>query len=109
MERLSLEMYIIIVSAIAFLGAIVGFLLSKRFYDARVGSAKEVAQQLVAEAEKRAEIIKKEALLQAKDKFYQEKAEVEKETLEKKQEIQNIEKRMIQRESLMDKKIELID
>lgn len=109
MERLSLEMYAIIISVIALLGAVVGYLLSKRFYDARIGSAKEVAQGLIAEAEKRAEIIKKEALLQAKDKFYQEKAEFEKETLEKRQEIQNMEKRMMQRESILDKKIELLD
>ena len=109
MERISLEIYIIIVSVIALLGAVVGFLLNKRFYDARVGSAKEVAKGLIEEAEKRAEIIKKEALLQAKDKFYQEKAEFEKGTMEKRQELQNIEKRVLQRESNLDKKIELLD
>ena len=109
MERLSLEMYIIIVSLMALLGALVGFLLRKRFYDARIGSAKEAARKLVEEAEQRAEILKKEALLQAKDKFYQEKAEFEKETIEKRQELQTIEKRMLQRESHLDKKIELLD
>ena len=102
-------MYIAVVSVIALLGAVIGFLLRKRFYDARIGSAKEVAQRLIEEAEKRVEILKKEALLQAKDKFYQEKAEFEKETLEKRQELQNIEKRMIQRESHLDKKIEFLD
>jgi ribonuclease Y len=55
------------------------------------------------------EILKKEALLQAKDKFYQEKAGFEKETMEKRQELQNIEKRVLQRESHLDKKIELLD
>jgi ribonuclease Y len=107
--KLSFELYIVIVTVTALLGGVVGFLLRKRFDDARIGSAKEVAKRLIEEAEKRVEILKKEALLQAKDKFYQEKAEFEKETMEKRQELQNIEKRILQRESHLDKKIELLD
>ncbi len=109
MGKLSFELYIVIVTVTALLGGVVGFLLRKRFDDARIGSAKEVAKRLIEEAEKRVEILKKEALLQAKDKFYQEKAEFEKETMEKRQELQNIEKRILQRESHLDKKIELLD
>ena len=109
MRQISIEMYVVMVSLIALLGALVGFLVRKRFYDARIGSAKEAAQALIEEAEKKAEILKKEALLQAKDKFYQEKAEFEKETTEKRQEMQTLEKRIIQRESHLDKKIELLE
>jgi ribonuclease Y len=107
--KLTIEMYVILISISAILGGVIGFLIRKRFSDARIGSAKEVAKQLIEEAEKRAEILKKEALLQAKDKFYQEKAEFEKETVEKRQEMQGLEKRIIQRESHLDKKIELLD
>lgn len=107
--KLSLETYIVIVCAIALLGGIIGFLVRKRFSEARIVSAKEAARRLIEEAEKRAEILKKEALLQTKDKFYQEKAEFEKETVEKRQELQNLEKRIIQRESHLDKKIEILD
>jgi len=107
--NLTFGVYTIIVSVIAFLGGIIGYLLRKRFAEARIGSAREVARRLIEEAEKEAEILKKEALLQAKDKFYQEKAEFEKETMEKRQELQNLEKRFIQRESHLDKKIELLD
>jgi len=101
--------YIILVLGMALLGGVIGFLLNKRYSEAKIGAAKETARRLIEEAEKEAEILKKEALLQAKDKFYQEKAEFEKETLEKKQELQNLEKRIIQRESHLDKKIELLD
>ena len=65
-------MYIILVLIIAFLGGVIGFLARKRFSEARIVSAKEVAKRLIEEAEKKAEILKKEALLQTKDKFYQE-------------------------------------
>lgn len=106
---LSVEFYIILVLGMALLGGIVGFLVNKRYSEAKIGAAKEAAKRLIEEAEKKSEILKKEALLQAKDKFYQEKAEFEKETNEKKQELQNLEKRVIQRESHLDKKIELLD
>ncbi len=107
--KLTIEMYVILILVSAILGGVIGFLVRKRFSDARIGSAKEVANHLIEEAEKKAEILKKEALLQVKDKFYQEKAEFEKETVEKRQELQNLEKRIIQRESHLDKKIELLD
>jgi ribonuclease Y len=93
----------------AVLGGIIGFLLSKRYSEGKVGAANEVAKRLIEDAEKEAEILKKEALLQAKEKFYQEKAEFEKETVEKRQELQNLERRIIQRESHLDKKIEMLD
>jgi len=107
--KLSVEMYIIICLVVAFLGGAIGFLVRKRFSEARIVSAKEVARRIIEEAEKKAEIIEKEALLKTKDKLYQEKAEFEKETMEKRQELQNLEKRIIQRESHLDKKIELLD
>jgi len=107
--KLSLEMYIIIVCVIAFLGGVVGFLVRKRFSEARIVSAKEVAKRLIEEAEQRAEILKKEALLQTKEKFYQEKAEFERETIDKRQELQNLEKRIMQKESHFEKKVEFLE
>lgn len=107
--NLSFGVYIIIVLVIAFLGCVIGFLVKRRFSEAKIGSAKEVAKHLIEEAEKEAEILKKEALLQAKEKFYQEKAEFEKGTVEKRQELQNLERRIIQRESYLDKKVELLE
>lgn len=107
--NLSVGFYIALVLGMALLGGIIGFLLNKKYSEARIGAAKEAAKRLIEEAEKKAEILKKEALLQAKDKSYQEKAEFEKETVEKKQELQNLERRIIQRESHLDKKIELLD
>lgn len=107
--NLSIGLYVVLVLCITFLGGIIGFLLSKRYSEAKIGAAREVAKRLIEEAGKEVEILKKEALLQAKDKFYHEKAVFEKETIEKRQELQNLEKRFLQRESHLDKKIELLD
>jgi ribonuclease Y len=101
--------YILTILIVTVLGGMIGFLLRKRFYEAKIGAAQEVAKRLVEEAKKQAEILKKEALLQAKDKFYQEKADFEKETMEKRQELQNLERRIIQRESHLEKKVELLE
>ena len=102
-------MYTIICTIVALLGGVIGFLVRKRFSEARIASAEEAAKRIVEDAEKEADILKKEALLQAKDKFYQEKAEFEKETVEKRQELQNLEKRIVQKESHLDKKVELLE
>ncbi len=72
--KLSVEMYVIICLVVAFLGGVIGFLVRKRFSEARIISAKEVARRIIEEAEKKAEIIEKEALLKTKDKLYQEKS-----------------------------------
>ena len=102
-----LTMLITLVAAL--LGGLAGFLIRKRFSEARIVSAKEVAKRIIEEAEKGAEITKKEALLHAKDMFYEEKAEFEKETIEKRLELQNLEKRVMQKESHLDKKVELLE
>jgi ribonuclease Y len=104
-----METYILITLLCVFLGGVIGFLVRKRYLEAKIGTAKEASNRIIEEAEQKAEILKKEALLQAKDKFYQEKAEFEKETTEKRQELQNLERRVTQKESHLDKKLELLE
>ncbi|MGQ9776156.1 MAG: ribonuclease Y [Thermodesulfobacteriota bacterium] len=107
--NLTIGVYILIVSIIASLGIVIGFLIRKRYVESKIGAANEIARRIIEEAEKEAEIIKKEALLQAKDQFYQEKATFEKEIVEKRQELQNLERRIAQKELNLDKKMELLE
>ncbi|MGQ9509869.1 MAG: ribonuclease Y [Thermodesulfobacteriota bacterium] len=107
--NLTIGVYVLIVSIIASLGIVIGFLIRKRYVESKIGAANEIARRIIEEAEKEAEIIKKEALLQAKDQFYQEKATFEKEIVEKRQELQNLEKRIAQKELNLDKKMELLE
>ena len=53
---------------------------------------------LLEEAKEKAEVIKKDKILQAKEKFLQLKADYEKETNEKKREIQKMESRVQQQQ-----------
>jgi len=106
---MQMSLYVIVVLFIGCLGGLIGFLLRKRFSEAKIGSAEDAAKRVIEEAEKKAEIIGKEALLKAKEKSFQGKTEFEKETMEKRQELQNLERRIIQKESHLDKKVELIE
>jgi len=107
--KISLNIFIVISSILAFIGLLVGFFGRKRFAESRLRTAESMSQKIIEEAEKKAEILRKEALLQAKDKLYQAKAEFEKETIERRQELQVEEKRLHQKEANLDKKVELID
>lgn len=93
----------------ALLGAGIGFLVRKRFAEGKLGSAEEHSRKLVADAEKQAENIRKEAQLQSKEDLYRAKADFERETRNKRQDLQKIEKRLAQKEENLEKKVDLID
>jgi len=91
------------------LGAGIGFLVRKRVAEGKLGSAEEHSRKIVAEAEKQAENIRKEAQLQSKEDLYRAKADFERETRNKRQDLQKIEKRLTQKEENLEKKVDLID
>ncbi|MBW2039101.1 MAG: ribonuclease Y [Deltaproteobacteria bacterium] len=100
---------VIVLAAASGLGLLIGFLIRKRLGEVRLESAEKVAERIIAEAEKKAEMLKKEALLQAKDSLYQIKAEFDKEMTDKRAELQRLEKRLLQREANIDKKVDILD
>ena len=60
--------------------------------------AKSKAKQLIAEAEAQGEVMKKNKLLEVKEKFLNKKAELEKEVAARSQKLQQAESRIKQRE-----------
>jgi ribonuclease Y len=107
--NISIEILVVIASAVLLVGLFVGFLIRKKLAEARVESAEEQAKKIVEEAGKQADMIEKEAALKAKDRVYQAKAEFEGETQEKRKEVQALEKRLLQKEANLEKKVELLD
>ncbi|MBF0344290.1 MAG: ribonuclease Y [Nitrospirae bacterium] len=61
---------------------------------------------IIRDAEKEADKIKKDALIEAKDIRYQTKTESEKEIKEKRHEINHVEKRLRHKEEMLDKKLD---
>lgn len=104
---------IIISVVIGILGLLLGFLLSNVVQQNRLtalrNEAEEQARQLTVSAEREAENLVKEAKLEAKDLLFQAKTEIEKKEKDKRSEFQAVEKRLIQREEVLDKKIAAAD
>lgn len=98
--------YVGLLAAILFtpLGGFVGYIVRKNIAEAKLKSAELRAAEIVTEAKKLAEAEKKARLVEAKDEVYQLKLEVERETKERRNELQNLEKRYLQKEETLDKK-----
>ncbi|HQD41162.1 MAG TPA: ribonuclease Y [Bacillota bacterium] len=96
----------LISSLVAFLA---GFLVRKIIAEAKITNAEELAKKLIADAEKEAETLKKEQLLEAKEEVHRLRNEFEKEARERRNEQQRIERRLIQKEESLDRKIEAIE
>jgi ribonuclease Y len=77
--------------------------------EAKITNAEELAKKLVSDAEKEAETLKKEQLLEAKEEVHRLRNEFEKEARERRNEQQRIERRLIQKEESLDKKIDAIE
>jgi len=96
-----MEITFIIIAAIA--GLIIGFLISKtidsKSATGTVKSAEKEANKLLKEAEKEGESLKKDKILQAKEKFIELKSEHEKVILSRDQKINEAEKRTKDKES----------
>jgi len=87
-------------------GIVLGYGLSRMLVKKRLQSSKSLAERIVAEAKKDAETIKKESVLQAKENLLKTKAEFEKDTRDRKVELDNREKRIRSKEENLDKRID---
>jgi len=66
-------MIIAIALGSAVLSFFLGWFISRKIGEAKLGRADELAKKIVREAEKEAEIKKKEAVLETKDEWYKAK------------------------------------
>ena len=76
------------------LGLGLGFLIRKKIAEAKIQSAESQANQILADAKKRMETLKKEAELEVRDQRLQAKTSLEDEVRSRKQEIFNLERRV---------------
>ena len=96
---MELSLYILATAIIALLaGFFIGKSLLQKVYQQQETEAREKAELIVKEAEAKAEGIKKDRILQAKEKFINLKEEFEKESNRKKQILQTNENKLKQRE-----------
>jgi len=92
-----------------FAGLLIGFFIRKKMEQGRIDSIEAYSRKILEEAQKEARTTKKEAMLQAKDTLFQMKVEFEKETKEKKEQLQIQEKRFFHKEESLDRKVEQLE
>jgi len=87
----------------------IGYILRKKTAEKIIGSAEEKANQLISDANKEAETKKKEILIEAKEEVHKLRNEFERESRERRNEIQRLERRILQKEELIDRKSENLE
>lgn len=85
-----------------------GWLFNSRIGKKSIISAEERAKQIISDAQKEANNLKREKLLEVKDEWYKKKIEFDNEINQKKQKIANVEKQLSAREENIDKKFDIV-
>lgn len=101
--------YIIAAILGAGIGILVGYFVRKNMSEAKIGQAEQIAKDIVDKANRDAETTKKERLLEAKEESHRYRNEVEKENKERRSELQKYEKRLIQKEEVLDRKLQSLE
>jgi len=95
--------------SIAFIFFSVGYIFRRYGAEKKVQSAEEKAKIILDEAERQIQAKRKEASLEAKDLLYKTRLEFEKESKGRRQELLNLERRLISREENLDRKVDLLE
>jgi len=87
-------------------GAVGGYFLRKAISQKKVKSSEALSARIIEEARKESDNIKKESILQAKDYLLKAKTEFERDTRERKADLDNLEKRIRAKEENIDKRLD---
>ncbi len=100
---------ILLLIAAIVIGAFAGYIYRRNVAESKIGRAEESVKRLVADAQKKAEAVKKETILEAKEEIHTLRTEFDRESKERRSEIQRIERRLAQREEALDKKMTSVE
>jgi ribonuclease Y len=84
-------------------------LTRKNIAEAKIASAEDAALKIMDDAQKSSEAKKKELLLEAKEEIHKIRNEVDRETKERRVELQRLERRLLQKEENLDRKIDSLE
>ncbi|MBN2054809.1 ribonuclease Y [bacterium] len=109
MPDLSPVILLVIIAGVALGAFFIGFIINRKVSRKVQESAEQEAQRTLTKAKRDADSIVKEAKLEAKESFFSMKSEFEKTTRERREELQAMEKRFLQREENLDRKLHLLE
>ncbi len=90
-------------------GVGLGIFIQKSNASKKISSAELQAKTILQNAEKEIETKRREAIVEAKDKVYKERLDLEEQTKARRQELQILEKRLLQKEETLERRIDSLD
>ncbi|MGE5354272.1 MAG: ribonuclease Y [Acidobacteriota bacterium] len=106
--QMDLMFLILMIAVVVVVMFYMGWLFNSKLGKKSIVSSEERAKQIISDAEKESNNIKREKLLEVKDEWLRKKQEFDAEINQKRQKLQNYEKQLAIREENIDKKYELI-
>jgi len=98
--------FVIILATSSIVVFLLGWILSNRIGQGKVANAEKLAEKIVSEAEKEAAALKNQKILEAKDEWYKQKQNFEKETRHQRQELERKKNKLQQRETETDRRLD---
>ncbi|WP_442929353.1 ribonuclease Y [Natranaerovirga pectinivora] len=86
-----------------------GVAYRRKIAEAQIGSAEKRSREIIDDALKNAESKKREVLLETKEETLKVKNDLDKEVKERRNELQRLERRLLQKEEALDRKTELLE
>ncbi len=90
-------------------GIIAGYFVRKNIYESKIGQANSEADRIIKQAEDDSKRIHKEKLLEAQEEIHKLRTESERENKERRYNLQKYERRVIQKEEILDKKLQNLE
>ncbi|GIQ70988.1 ribonuclease Y [Xylanibacillus composti] len=106
MDPIIVLLIVLVVGALCF-G--IGYFIRKSLAEAKIASAEARAEQIVEQGRKDAEALKKVTVVEAKDEVHRLRAEAERDIRDRRNEVQRLERRLLQKEESLDKKLESLE
>jgi len=88
---------------------LLGYWLRKNIAEKKIQDAETKARLILEQAKKEAQDKRREAELEAKDQLFRMRQEFERSTQDRRQELANLEKRMVQKEENIERRLELLE
>ena len=106
---ISIVIAIIIAVVTLAIGVLFGYIYRKNVGEKVIGSAELKAKNMILDAENRAETIRKEYILEAKEEAHKLRSDADRDIRERRAEISKSERRLVQKEESIDRKLENIE
>ncbi len=90
-------------------GIIAGYFVRKNIYESKIGQANSEADRIIKQAEDDSKRIHKEKLLEAQEEIHKLRTESERENKERRSDLQKFERRVVQKEEILDKKLQNLE